>query len=122
MSLQDWVDRCHFLEERCVHLQKKIHQLEYQLGIVKMPVIPGFTPTEMKIISTLLHSNVAHRSIIMAAVYYGEKPKPKSKVIDVHMCEIRRKLKVYSVEIRTLYRYGYLMHEEDKKKVNALLA
>ena len=91
-------------------LRDQIAQLEEALGLnLQLPNEFGLTPLEMKIAGLLTRREIANRTMIFAALY-GSRPEcdqPDIKVIDVHICKLRRKLAAKDVTIKTRFGVGY---------------
>lgn len=76
-------------------LRDRVEQLEEALGLkLHLPNEFRLSPIEMKIVGILVRREIANAEMMFSGVY-GNLPEcdqPELKTIDVHLCNIRRKL------------------------------
>ncbi len=91
-------------------LRDRIEELESLIGITqKLPEL-GLSRTEMKILGVIVSRKIASQETIHGAVYGGASER-QVKTIDVHVCNIRRKLAPMGYEIKTSWGNGLYMEE-----------
>lgn len=109
-------------------LKSRIEELEGVLGVDRtysgrlkesFGVEPGLAP----ILGMLLKRNfVSHESLYI--VLYCDRPEadwPEPKVLDVQICKLRKRLKMFGLEIKTRWGEGWSMTVADKVKARAIL-
>jgi DNA-binding response OmpR family regulator len=78
------------------------------------------TQKETRVLEVLLRLPMASKDQIMAGCYVpGADDEPMIKIVDVFICKMRRKLRPFAIEIRTLWGVGYTMDAEAKAKCRA---
>lgn len=93
-------------------LRERIAQLEAALvpADVAVPIEWGLTSREARLFAFLTTRDVATKSAIMQALYGDQlDDEPGMKIVDVFMCHLRRKLKPFAVDIRTVWGQGYAL-------------
>jgi two-component system, cell cycle response regulator CtrA len=111
------------LEEENDQLREKIVTLEEMLGLrVETPLMLGLTGQQSKLFGILLKRDLVTKDAAMAAIY-GNKPNSEVeiKVVDVFVCQVRKKLKPYEIMIETVWGRGYRMPGPSKVIAAALL-
>ena len=60
----------------------------------------------------------------MMTMLYADRPdeEPDSKILDVMICKMRKKLSPHGVEIRTIHGAGYELPSTSREKIKALMA
>lgn len=104
-------------------LQDRIDQLEDALGLkLRLPNEYGLTPLEMKILGLLVKRGIVHRDTIFDALYGAlpESDQPNPKVVEVHICKIRRKLKSRELYIGTYVGVGYHLAPNTSREIKRL--
>jgi len=93
-------------------LRERIAQLEAALvpDDVALPIEWGLTSSEARLFAFLTTRDVAAKAAIMHALY-GDRidDEPEMKIVDVFVCKLRRKLKPFAVDIRTIWGQGYAL-------------
>ena len=106
-------------------LRAERDNLREQLNYFTAPVLGSQLPpewaiskTEEKILLVLYrrHGLVSKHALYFAV--YGEESDVLSKVIEVHLCHIRRKLKPFGIEILTTHGCGFALPEESYAKLS----
>ncbi|MGV6876658.1 helix-turn-helix domain-containing protein [Pseudochelatococcus sp. B33] len=91
-------------------LRERVRQLEDALAPpgVHVPIEWRLTPVEATVYQCLASRHEATKQAIMTALY-GTRPDdaPEIKIVDVIVCHIRKKLKPFGIEIRTIWGRGY---------------
>jgi DNA-binding winged helix-turn-helix (wHTH) protein len=82
----------------------------------------GLTRAESRVFVEMLENNHISRETLGAAVFHDGGPIPKSKTLDVHISNLRAKLKPFGVELVTIRRLGFRLAEGAHDKINRLLA
>lgn len=92
-------------------LRERIRQLEQELCPPRpTPVEWGLTGQEAAVYNHLASRPQASKRSIMQALYSDRAgDEPAEKIIDVFVCKMRRKLKPFGVEIRTVWGQGYAL-------------
>lgn len=84
--------------------------------------VVGFTAHQAAIVGVLAKLGSASRARIYDAMYGArhDDDQPDPKIVDVHICKCRLKLRPYGIEIGTLWAVGYQMTPENIAKLRAL--
>ena len=97
----------------------------YELTIfgemLQFPAEWRLTRNEKRLLGVLLSMNIAHTDAIMAAIYRGKLDEPFSKIINVMIFNLRRKLRPFGVEIRTRINLGFYIDELRRRELRATL-
>ena len=104
-------------------LEARVDQLERAMGMDFIaPLEWRLTTAETRVFGVLLARELATVEAVMAALYRDvAKDEAQPKIVDVFVCKIRRKLKPFGVEIRTLWARGYYLEAECKAAIRARL-
>lgn len=107
----DVVARLDAVEDENDMLRSRIAQLEELLGFsVKAPIVLGLTGSEAAVFGVLMAREVITKDHVMAALYRNSaKDEAEIKIVDVHVCKIRKKLKRFKIDIETVWGVGYRM-------------
>ena len=98
-------------------LRARIAQLEDALAgsAVALPIEWGLTPQESRVLGVLRARSMATKEAVMAALYVDlGKDEAEPKIVDVFICKIRKKLKPFGVEIKTVWGQGYSLAEKSR--------
>ncbi len=81
------------------------------------------TKIEGLLLSILCEREMVRKADLHSCVYAGklDDKVAEEKIIDVWVCKMRRRLKVFGIEIQTLWGQGYYMKVADKEKVKAVI-
>lgn len=105
--------RLEVVEQENLLLRERIAFLEAILiDCVRLPVEWGLTQQETRVFGTLVNREVATKDAVMAALYSdraGAEGEVEPKIVDVFVCKIRKKLKPFGIEIRTVWGQGYAL-------------
>ena len=98
-------------------LRARIDQLEEALGVrLPTPVEWGLTGSEARVFGLFRARELVTRDAIMAVLYRDAgKDEPEQKITDVFICKIRRKLKPFAIEIKTVWGQGYALPADTRK-------
>jgi two-component system cell cycle response regulator CtrA len=122
MTLRD--DYVAAVESENEQLRERIAELEGLLGMTfPYPPILGLTGSEGRMLGFLLSRDCVTRDALMVCLY-GHRPasdETEIKIVDVFICNLRKKLKPFGIDIKTQWGTGYYMTKEAKDAVAALL-
>src|SRR5215831_17895658 len=90
---------------------------------VKIIELAKLTYSERMLLGLLMRRHRATKDQMMT-VLYADRPdeEPGSKILDVMICKMRKKLSPHGVEIRTIYGAGYELPPTSREKIKALMA
>ena len=114
MTLDEARGRIEALQERVRELEEmsKPSRTSYD----KLP----FTGQERKLLALLLKTGEASHENLHT-LFWGEDPTggPDNSAahVKVIVCTLRRKVAAFGAKIGTIYKFGYVMTKEDRKKV-----
>lgn len=115
-------------EIRIRRLQDRIEQYEEVLGIGKSTTerlreIFGLEPERAVMLGLIYKREFVTRDGCYTVMYEGrpECDWPEEKVLDVHLCMVRKRLKPYGIKIVTRFGAGWFMPAESKAIVRAKL-
>lgn len=115
--------RVEALEEEGERLREIIARLERALGMEFIaPVEWRLTGSESRLIGALIAREILTKDAGMAALYrdFG-KDEPDPKIFDVFVCKIRKKLRLFGIEIATLWGVGYRLTPQSRAELAHLL-
>lgn len=98
------------MQDSLERLRERVRQLEDALcpQSVQIPVEWRLTGSEARVFAHLTTRDVATKSGLMLAMYSDRvDDEPEMKIVDVFVCKLRRKLRPFSIEIRTVWGQGY---------------
>ncbi len=105
--------RLEVVEQENLLLRERIAALESILMDCARPEMEwGLTSQEVRVFGVLVNRELATKDAIMAGLYSdraGEEGEVEPKIVDVFVCKIRKKLKPFGVEIRTVWGQGYTL-------------
>ena len=90
---------------------------------VKIIELAKLTYSERMLLGLLMRRNRATKDQMMTMLY-ADRPdeEPDSKILDVMICKMRKKLSPHGVEIRTIHGAGYELPPTSREKIKALMA
>jgi two-component system cell cycle response regulator CtrA len=90
---------------------------------VKIIELAKLTCSERMLLGLLMRRNRATKDQMMTMLY-ADRPdeEPDSKILDVMICKMRKKLRPHGVEIRTIHGAGYELPSTSREKIKALMA
>jgi two-component system cell cycle response regulator CtrA len=102
-------------------LRIRIAELEDALMGTKhllTPVEWQLTGSEIRVFGVLQKRELVTKEAAMAALYgnFG-KDEAEIKIVDVFICKLRRKLKPFGIEIKTVWGQGYMLTAETRAKL-----
>lgn len=105
-------------------LRDRVTELEEILGLnLCLPDALDLSKRETQIVGLLVKRPIVSRDAIFSAVY-GSLPwrsQPDIKTIEVHICNIRRKLAKHGLEMKNRYGVGYYFENEAKVKLREFM-
>jgi len=115
-------------DEQIIALQDRIEELEDLLGtsppLTNAYCALGLPPHQRRMLGLLMKRTEVTREQMIIAVW-GDGPEAKQpdlRTIDVHISNIRKKLKSSGAKITTLWGEGFMMTPADKQKLRDHLA
>lgn len=94
-------------------LRERVARLESILMQTAPPPIEWrLTASEARVFGCLVNREIATKDAIMAALYCDRLDADgaaEPKIVDVFVCKMRRKLKPFGVEIRTVFGQGFVI-------------
>lgn len=111
MTTDHLAERCAILEEENYQLRERIMLLEQALtaDYDRMP-IGGLTSSEAVVLAAISSTpEGASKQRIFETLYAmrSSGEVPETKIVDVLVCKIRKKLKAIGVDIETVWGWGY---------------
>ena len=90
---------------------------------VKIIELAKLTYNERMLLGLLMRRHRATKDQMMTMLY-ADRPdeEPGSKILDVMICKMRKKLSPHGVEIRTIHGAGYELTPTSREKIKALMA
>jgi two-component system cell cycle response regulator CtrA len=90
---------------------------------VKIIELAKLTYSERMLLGLLMRRHRATKDQMMTMLY-ADRPdeEPCSKILDVMICKMRKKLSPRGVEIRTIRGAGYELTPTSREKIKALMA
>jgi two-component system cell cycle response regulator CtrA len=82
------------------------------------PPLPGLSPNEARIFMALLRNERMSRQAIMAIT---QSRAEDSKIVDVWICKLRKKIKPLGLEIKNIWGEGYFIPREQREATRAKL-
>lgn len=106
--------RLEALEAENERLRDELETLKDSLGMNFLaPPELRLTGHETRLFGRLLKGDVASKAALLTAIYNG-RDEAEIKIIDVFICNMRKKLKPFGLEIATIWGVGYRMTPESK--------
>lgn len=90
------------------------------VGIPAVPLVLGLSRMEAAVLSAIAAAEVATREQLMQAIYGRQMLPPDKKVIDAHVCNLRRKIAAHGLEIETVWGTGYRLQPASRDALIAL--
>ncbi|MGU3666136.1 helix-turn-helix domain-containing protein [Methylobacterium sp. A49B] len=110
--------RLEVVEQENLLLRERVAFLEAILvDCARLPMEWGLTQQETRVFGALVNRELATKDTVMAALYSdraGAEGEVEPKIVDVFVCKIRKKLKPFGVEIRTVWGQGYTLDPETR--------
>ncbi|WP_020179811.1 helix-turn-helix domain-containing protein [Methylopila sp. M107] len=119
----DHASRLEIVEAENDELRERVVQLEELLGFRTLtPIEWGLTPKQASVLGFLLNRPMATKDELMTALYALDvDDPPHQKIIDVFVCHLRRKLRPFGIEIRTVWGQGYAIDRPQRDELKAQL-
>ena len=109
------------LEAENDELRERVRQLEEELFFDpgwQCPLEFSLTPSEQQILQALMSREEASKDfLLLSTAEAGREKDAAIKIVDGHICHIRRKLKPFGVEIETLWGRGYRLPPASKTRL-----
>lgn len=102
------------LQTRIDFLEERIRLLEEALAPSSIPIPAEWTLTssEARVFAHLTTREMATKSSIMVALYSDKVDDEAAiKIVDVFVCKLRKKLKVFDIHIETVWGQGYSLRD-----------
>lgn len=117
--------QCAVLEQENALLRETIDMLKLSLADpTKVPACLGLTPTEATVFACLAtRPDLATKDQIMTALY-AERPGevPETKITDVFISKVRRKVEPFGIVIETVWGMGWRLPSASRATLNELRA
>ena len=90
---------------------------------VKIIELAKLTYSERMLLGLLMRRHRVTKDQMMTMLY-ADRPdeEPDSKILDVMICKMRKKLSPHGVEIHTIHGAGYELPSTSREKIKALMA
>lgn len=99
------------VEQENAILRERIASLEaILLDCVRPPPEWLLTPAEVRVFGVLVNRELATKDAVMASLYSDRVTGDEDvnpKIVDVFICKIRKKVKPFGIDIRTVWGHGY---------------
>lgn len=120
MTLRD--DYVRKLEAEVDELHERVAVLEEQIGArLEAPLALGLTGQESRVFGALMSRELVTKEMMLAVLYLSRgRDEAEQKIIDVFICKMRPKLKLFGIAIETVWGRGYLLKPEMKRRVREL--
>lgn len=82
----------------------------------------GLRPAESRALAALVQRGYGTREELHAVMSYDDNLTSSSKIVDVTICRLRRKLALHGIGVTTIWGSGYALDEEARDKTRKLLA
>ncbi len=102
-------------------LRDRVEELEEILGLRPRARPFGLSKKETAVFNLLMRWPVMSRDVAFAAIW-GADSEINFKIIDVVICDVRRKLRPFGLSVEREWGTGYLMPAESKALAHRLLA
>lgn len=113
------------LEDEIERLNVLLRDLKKASGLLnpEVPACFGLTGKEAMIFSIIMARPIARKEEVMAwyVSEYAEADIPDPKIVDVFVCKLRKKAKLYGIDVQTKWGEGYFMTEATKAQVRKIL-
>lgn len=110
--------RLEVVERENEMLREQVRKLE--LALVDSDPLPfewGLTHQETTVFGVLVNRTLATKEAIMTALYRSMgKDEAEPKIVDVFVCKMRKKLKPFGIQVRTVWGQGYALGDADRAK------
>ena len=117
-------ERIEELEEENRQLRDRMAQLTGQNDLASARSVFDFTESEGRIFVMLLHCGKAEYGALQDVVYSEaqllEADMPR-EAIRTHIKRMRRKMRRYALDFKTIYSLGYEMSEDMRHRARALI-
>ncbi len=124
IAMPDLQARIDVLESELELAKERIRQLEEAFGMtIDAPLMLRLTGSEARVLGVLLTRDMVHKPQIMAALYnerIHDDEIPETKIVDVFVCKMRKKLKRFGVDVETVWGQGYKLSPDSRRLVLAM--
>lgn len=112
--------RLDVLEEELANLKEQQRFSVKEIDLT-MAIFFGLSASESVVLGLLLTRPHVTKATFMQAIYSSTgREEVFPKIIDVWICRLRKVLRPYGLEIKTVWGKGYYMLPETKEKIRAL--
>lgn len=103
-------------------LRDRIAELEELLGLTAaMPAMIALTKHEAMLLGIVLKREFVSKTAAMMALYGRLDETPDTKIVDVFLSHLRKKLNAHGIKIETKWGEGIFMDAANKALVRALM-
>lgn len=103
-------------------LRDRVEQLQAALGMnITLPDATGLTPLKAKMVGILLKRDIVSREMFLDLMYGNRPDEPGAQTIDVHLCQIKKRLSNHGIDIKNRYGAGWYISAPDKAKLKSLM-
>lgn len=98
-------------------LVERVDELEKAIfgSTLEAPPEWKLTASESRVFCALASREVATKEFLLVALYDDTfKDRAEPKIVDVYVCKLRKKLKLYDVSIETIWGKGYRLPERER--------
>lgn len=104
-------------------LREQVRQLKQALtGDLRWPIEWRLTRVETIVLGVLMTRARPGHAAFWCALYADSEDPPDAKVLDVHVCKLRRKLKPLGILIRTEWGMGWHLPAADRARLRKIAA
>lgn len=105
------------MQDEIAELRERVRLLEAALvGEWAPPTEWHLTRSESQVFRFLMRRERASRQAICTALFAlrPDKDQPCDKIVDVHICRLRRKLDPFGVKIETIWGQGFALRDRQQ--------
>jgi DNA-binding response OmpR family regulator len=102
-------------------LRDRLTVFEESVGVtLSAPRVLQLSRIKERIFCALYRRGFASRDAIMAAMYGANAYEKDPKILDVSVCQLRKKCRPRGIEIKSVYGRGYEMSDESRRIAKAM--
>jgi DNA-binding response OmpR family regulator len=116
--------RCDVLDRENDELRERLKITQGQEPPISQKILFGLTNAENVILTELLQRESLSKNAACRALYSHriDDNIPAEKIVDVFVCNMRKKLKPHGIEIGTAWGAGYYLTPAMKRAVESLIS
>jgi hypothetical protein len=115
----DWPPGCP-RDQRALQISRMLRDNREALNIVVQQLF-ALTPSESRLLVKLLDSEHTSREALHIALSRTSDPTSDIKIVDVLICDMRKRLQKFGIEILTLRSYGFQISLPDRNRILELI-